>query len=284
MIPRRTRKAIIEPERAPNANAPQRNIRKPSKDTDQEEDVARAAKTRRIDKPTAESEESQATQRGYQIPIVLAEESAHASKRNVRKAAVKGENNSAESRTVASRRGRVPRVATASVAEEKTTESTTTRTQPSSSQYDLTDVDDPLNAFSETERGSGDAALLAPKIHTKTRKPRIAVKREPSAEPLKASSKSRTSTITKTPVLSRSRAKRTPATAPVVVQLDKENASGDGAPVGSTTNADDGVLVRIQTTRKTKTLPNKRETQEANTVNKPKLRAARTTHVRTKTS
>jgi len=279
IIPRRARKAIIEPEHAPNVDAPKRNIHKLTKDTDSEEDVVRAAKTRRIAKPTAESEESQPTQRGHQIPVVLAEEPAHAPKRNIRKTAVKRENDSEEGKTLTSRRGRVPRVATVSV-EKKTAESATLRTRPFSSQHDLADVDDPLNAFNETGQGSGDAA---PKIHTRTRKPRIT---GPSAEPLKASAKSRTSTVTKTPAPSRSRARKTPATAPAVTQahVDKENAPGDKAPVGSTTDADEGVLVKVRTTRKTKTLPVKQEIQEVNTVTQPKLRATRTTHVRTKTS
>lgn len=285
-MPRRTRKAMIEPEHAPNVDAPKRNIHNLTKDTDSEEEVVRAVKTRRIDKPTAESEESQPTQRGYPIPIVPAEESAPAPRRNMQKTAVKRKNDSEESKTLASRRGRVPRVATASVVEKKTTESATLRTRPFSSQHDLTDADDPLNALNETGQGSADAALLPPKIHTRTRKPRITVKREPSAEALKASAKSRTSTITKTPSSSRSRARKTPATAPAVTQvpIDKENTPGDGAPVGSTADADEGVLVRVRTTRKTKMLPVKQETQEVNNVTQPKLRAARTTHVRTKTS
>ena len=279
MIPRRTRKAMIEPEHAPNVDAPKRNIHKLIKDTDPEEDVVRAAKNRRIDKPTAESEESRPTQRGHQIPFVLAEEPAHAPKRNIRKTAVK-EEKSEEGKTLTSRRGRVPRVATASVGEKKTTESATLRTRPFSSQRGLTDVDDPLNAFNETGQGSGDAV---PKTHTRTRKPQIT---EPPAEPSKASAKSRASTITKTPAPSRSRARKTPATAPVVTQVhvDKENALGDRAPVGSTADADEGVLVKVRTTRKTKMLPVKQETQEVNTVTQPKLRAVRMTHARTKTS
>lgn len=173
-----------------------------------------------------------------------------------------------ESKTLASRRKRVPRVATISDAEKETTKSTTTRTRGMRAvltQPDHADTDDPLNAFNETEQASGGTSLLPHKTPTRARKPRIAVKEEPTTAPSKASMKSRTfTTMMKTPATARSRARKTPATAPAATQvdIDKENAPGDRAPVGSTGDADEGVLVRVRTTRKTKMFPVKQETQE----------------------
>lgn len=281
---------MVEPEQArkvPDVDVSGRNIRKPTKD--QEEDLVHAATIRRIHKPTVGFEESQPTQQGRETPTAL-EESAHAPKRNLRKAAVKEENDSVESKTLASRRKRVPRVATISDAEKETTKSTTTRTRGMRAvltQPDHADTDDPLNAFNETEQASGGTSLLPPRTPTRARKPRIAVKEEPTPVPSKASMKSRTfTTMTKTPATARSRARKTPATAPAATQvdIDKENAPGDRAPVGSTGDADEGVLVRVRTTRKTKMFPVKQETQEVAIVTKSKTRATRTTRVRTGTS
>ncbi|KAF5350504.1 hypothetical protein D9756_008541 [Leucocoprinus leucothites] len=299
-VTRRTRKATAEPEEAseaPGTDAPKRNTRKPTRTADQEEPLIHTATTqsRRARKPTTESNESQPTRRGRKTPTVE-EEPAPAPRRNLRKVTVKEEKDDG---AAPARRGRAPSKAAgvaAGAEKEKhgPTKRTTTRTRgtktaQAQAQADSPEADDPLNAFNDSEEAPTDAAPQPSKITAQARKPRAAVKQEESTnEVLKASTKTRTvaKTTAKTPAPTRSRARKTPATAPAAteVEVDKENAPGDGTSAGNMGDADEGVVVKVRATRKTKTVPVKQETQEATTAAQPKTRTTRTTRVRTRTT
>ncbi|KXN89208.1 hypothetical protein AN958_05911 [Leucoagaricus sp. SymC.cos] len=301
---RKNRKAVMEPEEvedAPVVNTLKRNTRQATRKSDHEAPPA-TTQTRRARKPTVEPEESQPARRGRKTPTVE-EQRAPPPKRTVRKVVVKEEkDDEAAPSTQPSRRGRATK-ATAMEGVEKEIAVPKARTtsrargaKAPSSQSDNADGDDPLDALNgQNAPADADSSQPPPtKAMAKARKPRTTVKQEESAtEVLKTSTKPR-STIaatTKTPATTaRGRARKTPATAPTATQIevDKENTPGSGTRAGPSnkdaTGADDGVVVKVRTTRKTvRPASVKQETDEP-VVTQPKARATRTTRARTKTT
>lgn len=306
-VARRTRKATAEPEEThetPIADAPKRTVPRATKRIDQEKasapvQVAASGPSRRVRKPAVEAEETQVTRRSHKAPTGEGEP-APAAKRTAKKAAVKEE----EDKTTVPpppRRGRPPKAMTATGSEQgsndamKRSTARTRGTKVTPIEVDNGDGDDPLDSFNSSERAATEELPPAPipgKAATKVRKARAGVKQEPEpTEALKTTTtRSRAATTTKTPAPTRSRPRKTPATAPAAtqVEVDKENEPGTratGGPSGKTTgDTDEGVVVKVRTTRKTKTVAVKQEAEEAAAAAQPKSRTTRTTRVRTKTT
>ncbi|KAJ3576717.1 hypothetical protein NP233_g260 [Leucocoprinus birnbaumii] len=281
-IARRTCKATVEPEDAPETagvQAPRRNTRKPTRLADQEEPAAPTAttQTRRARKPFTEPEEPQPSRQGRKTPII-GEEPAPAPKRNLRKTSVKEEkDDGAEPQAPGLRRGRIPRAPAASDVEKEASRSAKAPAKRTTSRARV--------MRSTRLRMTRLKTPPPPKAVAKARKPRTTVKQEePSTEVLKTSTRSRAAAATKTPAATKGRPRKTPATAPAATQvdLDKENAPGEST--SSLGDVDEGVVVKVRTTRKMRTVPVKQEPQEASTTAQPKARAMRTARVRTRTT
>lgn len=272
---------------APDADVPKRNTRKATRTADYEESArapaAATTQTRRARKATVEPEEPQPTRRGRKIPTTEEQPAVPATKRNLRKVAVKEETED----SLPLRRECLTKPSAEESSEPTKRSATRTRVTKTAPQVDTADADDPLDAFNEPEEASAEAAPS--KTAAKGRRARKAVKQEESTKDvLKASTRSRvsTATTTRTPATqTRGRPRKTPATAPAApIEVDKENTPGDIAPV--TTDGDEGVMVKVRTTRKTKIVPVKQETGESTTIAaQPKTRApTRTTRSRTRTT
>ncbi|KAF9446457.1 hypothetical protein P691DRAFT_708518 [Macrolepiota fuliginosa MF-IS2] len=305
---RRTRKPTAELEETqevPAIEVSKHAIPKATKPTGQEPPApppAGVAPTRRVRKPTVEPEDPQPTRRGRKTPTIV-EAPAPTVKRSTRNVVVKEEKAAAV--PAPARRGRPPKATTATATATATTSGQSddnakrstmrgrgTRVVPT--EADNGDGDDPLDAFNTSEEVPTEDPPPAPipaKTAAKTRKPRTAMKQEEeTTEVLKTTiTKSRTAgTAAKTPAPTRGRPRKTPATAPAATQVkgDKENAPrarpADG-PSGKTAagDTDEGVVVKVKTTRKTRTATVKQEVEDAA---QPKARATRATRARTTTT
>lgn len=307
--PRRTRKATAEPEEPVEdsvAVASKRDLRKTNRTPYQEESSVPARATapaRRAPRPAVEPEEHHVTKRGGRKTPTVDEKAEAVAKRTSRKVAVKEEKEEKQAVPVPARRGRVPKAAPATARMQEATDTAkrptararggkTTPVEPNNG-----DGDDPLDSLATSEEVTTEEHSPVPapaKTVAKTRKPRAGMKlEEETTEVLRTSTRPRTTTVnaTKTPAPTRGRSRKTPATAPAVtqVEVDKENTPGAQPTAGPSTkptagDADEGVVVKVRTTRKTRTATVKQETEEAVAAAQPKPRATRTTRVRTKTT